>query len=120
MLNAMKACKMGYAVLPTVATWPDPKHVVPGKAEGSRLGLPFFFGRTVATGLQGAVNPFAPLVPEAAPAMLLEAGFEIIEDYVDHAPCRAAAPAESLAAGADSADFELVTHSPNGFVAYTD
>ena len=91
MLNAMKACKMGYAVLPTVAT-----------------------------GLAGAVNPFAPLVPEAAPAMLLEAGFEIVEDYVDHAPRRAAAPAESLAAGADSEGFELVTHSPNGFVAYTD
>ncbi len=87
--NVEKA-DQGYAVLPMLATWHGPDGVVPGEPEDSLLGLPFFFGRAVATGLQGTVNPFAPRMPQAAPATLPEEGRE------------------------------RVTHSPNGFVAYTD
>ncbi len=87
--NVEKA-DQGYAVQPILATWHGPDGVVPGEPEDSLLGLPFFFGRAVATGLQGTVNPFAPRMPQAAPATLPEEGRE------------------------------RVTHSPNGFVAYTD
>ena len=80
----------GYAVLPMLAMWHGPQGVLSREPEDNLLGLPFFFGRAVATGLQGTVNPFAPRVPQAAPATLPEEGRE------------------------------RVTHSPNGFVAYTD
>jgi hypothetical protein len=80
----------GYAVLPMLAMWHGPQGLLPCEPEDNLLGLPFFFGRAVATGLQGTVNPFAPRVPQAAPATLPEEGRE------------------------------RVTHSPNGFVAYTD
>ncbi|OIQ79524.1 hypothetical protein GALL_387300 [mine drainage metagenome] len=44
---------LGYAVLPTMALasrWTNGRNT---------LGIPFFYGRTVATGLRGTVNPFA-------------------------------------------------------------
>ena len=86
----LKAIEMGYAVLPTLAPRPDEVRAKEGELGPGTLGLPFFYGRTVATGLQGSVNPFAARMPEAASTTLHEEGQE------------------------------RVTHSANGFVAYTD
>ncbi len=62
----------GYAVLPTIALWPDPRKVVNArkKKKENVLGLPFFFSRTVATGLQGTVNPYV----QQAPASIADVG----------------------------------------------
>ncbi len=57
----------GYAVLPTIASWPDPRKVIKArKKKANVLGLPFFYGRSVATGLRGAVNPYVQSAPEGA------------------------------------------------------
>lgn len=41
-----------HAALPMIVGWDG------GPRAGNVLGLPFFYGRTVATGLEGSVNPF--------------------------------------------------------------
>ncbi len=84
----MDKIEQGYAVLPMLAMWQGGDVALLGDPERSMFGLPFFYGRSVATGLEGAVNPFAP--PVAATETLPEEGQA------------------------------LVTHSPNGFVAFTD
>ena len=49
--HVLKTWSHGYAVLPMLVTKPKSKY-------GTQvLGLPFFYGRTVATGLHGTVNP---------------------------------------------------------------
>ncbi len=49
----------GYAVLPSLIVTPELTGGV------STLGSPFFYGRTVATGLQGSINPFLQQAPAA-------------------------------------------------------
>ena len=90
---ADKLSKMfqGYAVLPTIATWPDPQQM--SKAHRKKkniLGLPFFYGRAVATGLEGVINPYL----EPAPASALQ--------------------------GAGNAGADRAMASRYGFVAYSD
>ena len=110
----LRKTALGYGVLPMLAAGPE---LPDGQEPRSMLGLPFFYGRTVATGLQGAVNPYAQ--PEPAPTFA-EESFEIVEDYLDRAPRRAAAPMRGAAGTAAADDFEHVTKSPHGFVAFTD
>ena len=115
--DSLRKTLQGYGVLPMLAIGPEMPN---GQEPRNVLGLPFFFGRTVATGLRGAVNPYIQPPPMPAPTLAAEESFEVIEDYVDHAPARATAPAHGAAWYAESDGFELVTHSPHGFVAYTD
>jgi hypothetical protein len=122
----------GCGALPMVTGWrgePDATNV---------LGLPFYYGRVVATGLSGTVNPFArgavtkaPFVAaddddedfeivDAEPARIGAAnGPAIIDDYLDRHERRHPAPKAPRAAVADE-DFEVLSVSPNGFIAYTD
>ena len=122
-----------HGALPMVVGWDD------GQRSLSVLGLPFFYGRTVATGLRGTVNPF----PQGAPAAATAApdddadGFEIIDDefasvdaaapgwmivddYVERAANRATATTTNAAPRAVDGAFELLSNSPHGFIAYTD
>ena len=56
----------GYAVLPMIAALP------PWAGAPNVLGLPFFYGRTVATGLRGAVNPYHGVVPPGLPSVAVD------------------------------------------------
>ena len=56
----LRKAYLGYGVLPMLVACDDK----PDKY--NLLGLPFFYGRTVATGLRGAVNPYGPVAPVAA------------------------------------------------------
>ena len=77
---------LGYAVVPalTITT-----RLVQGQ---SMLGSPFFYGRTIATGLRGSVNPFC----QPAPAAGLHGDVACDEALAPYAP------------------------SPNGYVVYSD
>jgi hypothetical protein len=104
-----------HAALPMVVGWDEAPRSL------SVLGLPFFYGRTVATGLRGTVNPF----PQGAAAVSQlvpddDEGFEIIDDYVERVSNSSAAPVANDAARQANDDFEFVSKSANGFIAYTD
>ena len=78
--------KLGIAVVPALA-------ITSRQAAGdTTLGSPFFYGRTVATGLRGTVNPFR----QPAPAPGLHGDVACDEALDPHSP------------------------SPHGYVAYTD
>ena len=70
--DQLHKARQGCAVLPTIAARPRSEPGQEGAPGGQRtnvLGLPFFYGRSVATGLQGAVNPYArPTSAGALPA----------------------------------------------------
>ena len=104
-----KALDDGYAVLPMLA-------IAPIAADAPNvLGLPFFFGRTVATGLQGAVNPFPQEPPCSAPTLSFDVEETVsLEDDSDAEPV-----AQEAAAKAVDAAF-VPAPSPNGFIAHTD
>ena len=106
--NMKKAIDDGYAVLPMLAIAPiaqDAPNV---------LGLPFFFGRTVATGLQGAVNPFPPEPPYVGPTLSFDVEETVsLEDDSDAEPV-----AQEAAAKAVDAAF-VPAPSPNGFIVFT-
>ena len=61
----------GHAVLPMVAAWPVQQA---GKEAKNLLGLPFFYGRSVATGLEGAINPYLEPAPASVPRLTGDAG----------------------------------------------
>ena len=77
---------LGYAVVPALTITSRPV-----QGQGT-LGSPFFYGRTVATGLRGTVNPFC----QPAPAAGLHGDVACDEALAPYSP------------------------SPNGYVAYTD
>jgi hypothetical protein len=107
--NMNKALEDGYAVLPMLA-------IAPIAADAPNvLGLPFFFGRTVATGLQGAGNPFPPEPPYVGPTLNFDGAETVsLEDDSDAEPV-------AQDAGAKTADAAFVpAPSPNGFIAFSD
>ncbi len=84
----------------------------PVRSDGPQvLGLPFYYGRTVATGLAGTVNPFAqgqavnanpvPAAPFSGPG-----GVRIIDDHVDR--IMSIEDDEDIEIIADDEGFELV------------
>ena len=63
--------------MPTIAARPraEPgEEGAPGGLRTNVLGLPFFYGRSVATGLEGAINPYLEPVPASAPRLAGDAG----------------------------------------------
>ena len=67
--DQLHKARQGCAVLPTIAAGPRPEPGAAGAPDARRtnvLGLPFFFGRSVATGLKGAVNPYVQSAPKGA------------------------------------------------------
>ena len=80
--DALKKASGGYGVLPALVA----KRA--SEAAPQVLGMPFFYGRTVATGLAGTVNPFAQgravnSKPVAAAPLGGPLGVHIIDDHVD-------------------------------------
>ena len=101
--NVKKACGGGYGVLPMLAAAPrheDAPHV---------LGLPFFYGRTVATGLQGSVNPFQDEASISHPMLSFDVE-ETVSLYDD----------EVASVDADETATPPPRTSPHGFIVYTD
>ena len=120
----------GFGALPMLSGWRGE----PGAT--NVLGLPFYYGRTVATGLSGTVNPFARGAVATAADVDDEESFEIIDDdeplrigsasgpvilddYLDRDARRDPASVAKGAVATDE-DFDLMSESPNGYVAYTD
>ena len=113
-----------HGALPMVVGWDDAPRSL------SVLGLPFFYGRTVATGLRDTFNPFpqgaaavSRIVPDDEADFEViddDEDFEIIDDDIDGASNRGAASAATAAPHPANDDFEFVSKSPNGFIAYTD
>ena len=96
-----KACGGGYGVLPMLAIG------LHREDAPSVLGLPFFYGRTVATGLQGSVNPFRDEASASNPLLSFDVEETVSVDDDDVA----------------SADDDVATTppmSPHGFITYTD
>ena len=138
------AAHPGHGVLPMIVGAPDR----PG--EPNVLGMPFYYGRTVATGLAGTVNPFAQgravnSKPVAAAPFSGPLGVHIIDDHVDRLMSIEddedieiiddevqivggtkliddyVKPARAPApAPVVEDDFVEYSVSPNGYIAYTD
>ncbi len=98
--NEAKILDLSYAVLPMLVI-PPSSPIVP-----QVLGLPFFYGRSVATGLEGTVNPLRSAAQAASDKQesrqgLGEDGASLVLDAHDD-PIAGPAP------------------SPHGFIIYTD
>ncbi len=95
-----KACGGGYGVLPMLAIAPQRKDAP------NVLGLPFFYGRTVATGLQGSANPYhdALRAGRPLPSFDVEEALSVYSDEV----------------ASDGDDGAAGPPPPYGFIVYTD
>ena len=101
--NVKKACGGGYGVLPMLAAGPHREDAP------SVLGLPFFYGRTVATGLQGNVNAFQDEASLSHPMLSFDVE-ETVSLYDD----------EVASVDDDETATPPPRTSPHGFIVYTD
>jgi hypothetical protein len=95
----------GYGVLPALAIGPY------REGAPSVLGLPFFYGRTVATGLQGSANPFHDEVSASNPLLSFD-----VEETVSLDDDEVASVDDNDLATAPSS----WPKSAHGFIVYTD